>query len=452
MKRTLVVFALVFGALIPSLLTAQTIIQIIGGEKPTIALPDFRATGAAQQQMGVFNQTLYDELNNSGQLKILPKTTYPLTAPQQPSDFHDHPAGQNVGLWLTDWSGPPVNTKYLAFGYAADRDNQIVLFGWLFDVTQPAVSSAQALGKIYVGSLDAAGAKKVAQQFAADILKLFGAVSLAGTKIYFVSDRTGHKEIWSMDYDGANQAQFTHYNAITLFPVVSADNSKIAFTTYANGLPQIFLHSLETGRKLPYYNQQASVNSASDFTPDSQNLLFYSTIATPGYTQIYESDVTGGHLRRISQAPRSIEVEAKANPKTGAELIFVSDRGGTPQIYRMNIDGTDVARLTNGEGEAVNPSWSPDGSHIAFAWTRGYAPGNYNIFVMDVASGKYIQLTSGEGRNENPNWAPDGVHIVYSSKRGRSSQIWTMLADGTDKHPLTTAGSNQNPVWSKASQ
>jgi len=449
MKHTLLVFIL--GTMV-CLLAAQTIIQITGGEKPAIAVPDFRGTGAAQQQMGVFNQTLYNELNNSGQLKMLPKTTYPLTVPQQPSDFHEHPAGQNSGLWLTDWSGSPVNAKYLAFGYSADRGNQLVLFGWLYDVTQPAASSAQLLGKIYFGTLDAAGARKVAQEFAADILKLFGAVSLAGTKIYFVSDRTGYKEIWSMDYDGSNQSQFTRYNSITLFPAVSADNSKIAFTTYATGVPQIFIHSLATGRKLTYYNQQAGVNSASDFTPDSNNLLFYSTTATPGYSQIYETDISGGHLRRISQASRAIEVEAKANPKTGADLVFVSDRGGLPQIYRMNMDGTDVTRLTNGEGEAVNPCWHPDGQHIAFAWTRGYAPGSYNIFIMDVATRQYNQLTSGEGRNENPSWAPDGVHIVYSSKRGRSSQIWTMRADGTDKHPLTTAGSNEKPVWSKASQ
>src|SRR5271163_641645 len=207
MKSTLAIPALLFLAGLVS--AQQTTLHVDKDrEKPTIALPDFRGTGAAQQQMSVFNQALYDDLNTSGQLKILPKTTYPLTIPQQPSDFHEHAAGQNNGLWLTDWSGSPVNTKYLAFGYAADRGNQLVLFGWLFDVTQPAVSSAQLVGKIYFGTLDAAGARKVAQEFAADILKLFGAVSLAGTKIYFVSDRTGHKEIWSMDYDGSNQTQF----------------------------------------------------------------------------------------------------------------------------------------------------------------------------------------------------------------------------------------------------
>jgi TolB protein len=62
-----------------------------------------------------------------------------------------------------------------------------------------------------------------------------------------------------------------------------------------------------------------------------------------------------------------------------------------------------------------------------------------------------IQLTHGEGRNENPSWAPDGTHLVYSSKRGRSTEIWTMLADGSGQKLLTNKGNNQNPVWGKAS-
>ena len=75
------------------------------------------------------------------------------------------------------------------------------------------------IGKIYTGTLDEAGANKVAEEFAADILKQFGGVSLMGTKIYFVSDRTGNKEIWSMDYDGSNQKPITSYRSITTVPV-----------------------------------------------------------------------------------------------------------------------------------------------------------------------------------------------------------------------------------------
>lgn len=418
------------------------------GQKPSIAVPDFRGAGQAQPLMSIFNQNLFSQLQDSGQLKMVPKTVYPLTIPQQPTDFKAPINGVTQGPWLTDWANPPVNSNYLAYGYAAQQGSNLVLFGWLYNVQVPSIQGAQLIGKIYTGALDEAGARKVADEFAADILKQFGAISLIGTRIYFVSDRTGNKEIWSMNYDGTDQKAITNYRSITTFPCVSADGSKVAFTTWARGNPSIFVHSLETGRKLPFYNQNASVNAASDFAPDSKQLLIYSS-AGGGYSQIFTTNTDGGNLRRVGNS-RSIDVEPKVNPKTGSNLVFVSDRGGLPQIYRMNLDGSDVVRLTNGEGEAVNPAWHPDGKHILFAWTRGFDPGNYNIFIMDVATREVIQLTHGEGRNENPSFAPDGVHLVYSSKRGRVTQLWSMLADGTGQRQLTTQGNNEKPVWGKS--
>ena len=115
----------------------------------------------------------------------------------------------------------------------------------------------------------------------------------------------------------------------------------------------------------------------------------------------------------------------------------------------MSRDGTNAEMLTAGEGDASNPSWHPNGQIIAFSWTRGFEPGNFNIFLMDVASKKFDQLTHGAGRNENPNWAPDGRRLVFASNRRGSMQIFTMLADGTSVHQLTTQGRNEMPVWGK---
>ncbi len=464
MKRAIVATAAALLGASAYLIAQQPDIfgRVKGGESPTIAIPDFRGSGGAEQFMGVFNSTLWNEIQQSGLFKLAPKSMYPLQVPQQPSDFKrpESPAPARRGRpsepvrrgpWLTDWSSPPVSAQWLAFGYTAVQNGQIVLFGWLYNVTQPDPSTAQVIGKLYFGPLSEEGARKVAREFAADILQQFGGKSLAGTKIYFVSDRTGHKEIWSMDYDGSNQKQLTSYKSISTFPCVSPDATRIAFTTYYQGNPKIFMHSLESGRKLPFYNQSASLNSPSDFTPDGKQLLLYST-AGGGFAHIYIANVDGSNLRPVS-APslRAIEVEAKVNPKTGSDLVFVSGRGGMPQIYRMNIDGADILRLTDGEGEAVNPSWHPDGQKIAFAWTRGFEPGNYNIFIMDVATRALVQLTHGTGRNENPVWAPDGQHLVFSSKRGRTTQIYTMLADGSQVKQLTTQGNNEKPVWSRAS-
>jgi TolB protein len=142
-------------------------------------------------------------------------------------------------------------------------------------------------------------------------------------------------------------------------------------------------------------------------------------------------------------------VEPAVNPKTSAEIVFVSGRSGMPQVYKMNMDGANVVRLSDGEGEAVNPGWHPDGQHIAFSWTRGYDPGKYNVFIMDVATREYIQLTHGAMRNENPSWAPDGRHLAFSSNRGGTTQVYTMLADGTQVRPLTTQGNNEKPFWSR---
>jgi len=454
----LVPAALGIGALLISAQDKKITGVITQGERPAMAVPDFRGAGEAQNFMNGFNKTLWDELAGAAVLKMVAKSYYPIDVPQQPQDFKpptmvaplrrgDSPKAQSNGPWLTDWSNPPVSANNLAFGYTAVQNGQLVLRGWLYNLAQADPQSAQVIGKLYFGTLDAQGAKKIAREFAADILSFFGAKSLAGTKIYFVSDRTGAKEIWSMDYDGTNQRELTHYQSVSTMPATSADGKLFAFTTYAQGNPKIMVYSAETDRRLPFINPVSSAVETPEFTPDGRRLMFSASIE--GWVQICIADVNGGGMRRISHV-RAIEVSPKINPKNPNEAVFISGRGGSEQLWKMNIDGGDLEMLTDGQGYVANPSWSPNGQVVAFAWTKGYEPGNYNIFVMDTANRKFVQLTHGAGRNENPWWAPDGVHIVFSSKRGRNTQLYTMLADGSNLQQLTTQGNNIQPVWAKA--
>ncbi len=414
------------------------------GGKPRIAVTDFRGSGKAAAFMATFNGTVFSDLQGAGLFDMVSKSMIPVQSPQRPEDFHPQ---SGTGLALQDWSGPPPNASHLAFGYVADQNGTFVAYGYLIDVRQSVVPSVLPLAKRYFDSMDDNGARKAAHDYANDIIAFFGGGTLAGSKIYFVSNRTGNKEIWGMEYDGSNQHQLTHSRSINIMPGVSPDGSLLAYTSFRTGRPQIDILETASGRLRGFLNPGASIDASPAFSPDGKMLYFASSLSGP--EQIYRSTVTGGGLTPITHATRAIETEPKVNPKNPSELAFVSGRTGPQQVFMMNSDGLDVHRLTDGTGEASNPSWNPNGQYILFSWTRGYAKGDWNVFLMDVASQRYDQLTHSEGRNENPVWAPDGRHLVFMSTRGGSHQIWSMLADGTAVTRLTNQGENWQPVWSK---
>jgi TolB protein len=423
---------------------AQDIVTWINGAggKPALAVIDFRGSGS-QPFMGAFNSTLFNDLQGSALFDMKAKSMFPLNNPQRPEDLRPEDGGQ--GFALSDWAGAPVNASHLVFGYTAAQNGALVLYGNVFDTRQQNQQSAQLFSQRYAGSLDEAGAIHVAHEFANDIiLKFGGAASLLGSRIYYVSRRSDNtSEIVVMDWDGGNQKQLTRLNSLSIMPAVSPDGSRVAFTSFAKGTPRIMMIDTMTGRALPFYNQEASLNANASFTPDGKQIYFASTAG--GLAQIYAAAINGQGFRRVSHRD-AVESEPKVNPKNPNLLLF--DGGpGHEQIYQMNSDGVGVERITNGEGEAANPAWNQDGQHFAFSWTRGYAKGDFNIFVMDIGSRQFVQLTHSEGRNENPSWAPDGRHLVFASTRTGKSQIYTMLADGTQVKPLTTQGDNRSPVW-----
>ncbi len=420
---------------------------------PRIAVPEIDGPITYIEAIDRFNDELWNSLESAGRLTMVPRSFYPRTAPRRPEDIQldakkmPTEAGAR-GLWLAGWSDVPVQARYLVYGQVQMADGRLILSGYVSDVMQDTAVTSYIFGKRYFSETTLAGARSMAFEFARDILQNLGlGTGLAGSRIYYVHRDEGddHKEVWAMDYDGRNKEQITHYRNLCLTPAVSPDGKLIAFTTFVEGLPSIYIHSLETGLRLPFYNQDASLNTTPSFSPNGRTILYASSVS--GRSQIYEASLDGSNFRRISYSS-AIDVHPSINPKTGAQVVLVSDTSGIPQVYVMDTDGATRRRLSGGGGDAVQPAWDPTGQRVTFTWTRGYEIGNYNIFLVDVATGQYTQLTHSSGRNEHPYFSPSGTHIVFSSDRLGTTQIWSMRADGTQLNQLTSRGLNESPIWS----
>src|SRR5262249_39052459 len=150
------------------------------------------------------------------------------------------------------------------------------------------------------------------------------------TQITFVSARSGNKEIWAMDYDGANQHQLTTLRSISLTPRWSPDASRIAFTCYPAGLSaQICMYSTLTSRLIAWPRFRGT-NSAPAWSPDGSKIIFMSS--QYGNPELVMADADGSHTKRLTFS-MGANTSAVWNPKTGQQVAFVSDRGGVPQLY-----------------------------------------------------------------------------------------------------------------------
>jgi TolB protein len=412
----------------------------LGNDRIRIAAADFKPLGADPQAPALkatFDSTLASDLAYAGIFDLVSKSLAPQSTPGSPQEIN-----------LSEWSAVPANAAMVAFGSLTANNGRLLVYGWLFDTRNTV--SPQVLAKQYNEVASQDSARTIAHRFADEIiLRLGGGINgIAETKIYFVSSRTGSKEIWAMDYDGQNQHQITHLGTISNSPRVSPDNSRIAFASMGRDGWAIRMYSLDLDRLVAFPGGTAG---GSNFTPawsaDGSKIAFSSSRS--GDPEIWIADQNGGNLRRITNLPGP-DVAPTWNPRTGAQLAWVSGRTGLPQIYIMDQDGSNIQRITDG-GYAVSPSWSPNGQLLAFSWNRKYGPGDpggVDIHVIDIASKNYLQLTHESGSNDYPFWAPDGRHIVFERSIGGRTDIWSMLADGTGQHQLTTSGNNFMPDWS----
>jgi TolB protein len=298
------------------------------------------------------------------------------------------------------------------------------------------------LGKRYRGGFELA--RNMAHTFADEILSyLTGRRGIARTTLAFASDRDqpGRKEIYLMDYDGANQRRLTAHRSTSMSPAWSADGVGLAYTSFFSGTPGIYFAEAASGRKSPILTQ-GRFNVSPSLSPDGRKVAFARSLE--GNIEIFVADRNGTNLRQLSHSS-AIDTNPAWSPKAN-EIAFTSSRAGSPQIFAMDPEGANLRRLTYEGTFNDNAAWSPDGTKLAYSSRRD---SQFQIAVTDVVTLETRLLTSGSGSHEDPTFSPDGGRIAFALKRGGSVQIWVMDAEtGANSRQLTKTGNNDSPNWS----
>jgi len=399
------------------------------------------ATGAKKLNIVIPNFTVLGGTDTAGLSKSLPQVTArDLTFSalfSVVSDVPPIPAGDPAGLRTAFASFAAAGAHAGLLGLLSLRGDRVEVEMRLHDLTSPEfrLISTKKL------DLPAAQARRLAHKVADDVVLQFtGEAGIADTKIAYVGVVGGHKELHTMDYDGAGSTRVTSNSSINLSPVWSPDTRSLAFTSYMRGYPYLY-------RMFPFENRPVQVlagflgiNTSPAFSPDGQSVAL--TLSRDGNPEVYVLNLATGAFRRLTTYS-GIDTEPSWSP-TGREIAFVSERAGVAQIFVMDAEGANVRRVTQ-SGFNTQPRWSPKGDTIAYTSRQG----NFDLWAISPDGSNLRRLTAGPGNNEGSSWAPNGRHIVFQSSRAGRYQLFTMLADGSEQQPLPRGlGESTSASWS----
>jgi len=247
------------------------------------------------------------------------------------------------------------------------------------------------------------------------------------------------KRLAMMDSDGANHRFITNGQTTALSPRYSPDYTKIAYLSYADGNPRIYVYDIATGRQT-LVTESSNPTFAPRWSPDGTRILY--SMATGGNTDLYIVPATGGTSRRLTDSP-GIDVGGSFSPD-GRQIVFESDRSGEQQVYLMNADGTGQRRLTFFGGRAGTPEWSPRGDQIAIT----YIAGNFRIGVMNT-DGRNLRLLTNAWQDEAPTWAPNGriIQFFRTIQGSGETAIYQVDLTGENERRLRTPVGASDPAW-----
>ena len=271
--------------------------------------------------------------------------------------------------------------------------------------------------------------------------KLTGDKGIFSTRIAYVTKRGQNFNLWVADADGEGPQSALASSEPIISPAWSPNGRQLAYVSFEARKPTIYVHEVATGKRRLVANFKGS-NSAPAWSPDGKTLAV--TLSRDGGSQLnlLDSSVPGSEPRRIAQSS-AIDTEPVFTAD-GKSIYFVSDRGGSPQIYRVPVTGGNPERVTFSGSYNISPAISPDGRWLAYI---SRVNGAFKLHVMDLSSNTATALTDTIA-DERPSFSPNSRLLIYATQQQGKEALMTTTLDGKIKARL--AGQNgdiREPNW-----
>ena len=308
-----------------------------------------------------------------------------------------------------------------------------------------ACTVADAAGQVYFNATYAqplAQAIYLAHQAANDVVvKVTGKPTFFLAKLAMIGVRSNSKELFIADSSAQDVRQVTQDRSIALKPRWSPDNRLISYTSFIKRYADIYTIELATGnrKRVAAY---PGVNTGGAISPDGRSMAL--VLSKDGNPDLYVLDMPSGKLSRLTNTPRAVEGSPAWSPD-GSRIVYVSDSSGQPQLSVVSRNGGTPERLTSRGSQNVSPDWGGNGL-IAYQSLSG---GKFQIAVIDPAVKQERILTPYDASYEDPSWAPDGRHLAVSRSVNYKYSVYLLDSMGTNLVPLTTSGEWTAPAWSR---